>query len=134
LIPEREIGKVNWASADWTEFDPDACAIIPNNAPKPMGLLVQLNVFVDAAYATNLLRRRLVTGIIIFFEWARRWYLKRQNTIESSMFCSEFVAMKIATEMVEGICYKLQMMGIQLDGPANIFGGNESDVKNKTRP
>jgi hypothetical protein len=43
-------------------------------------------------------------GIIIFLNGAPiPWYLKRQNTIELSMFGSEFVAMKIATEMVEGI-------------------------------
>jgi hypothetical protein len=100
-----------------------------------MGLSVKLHVFVEAAHATNLLTRRLVTDIIIFLNgkpiW---WYSKCQNTIESSTFGSEFVAMKIATEMVEGIRYKLRMMGVELDGPANVFGDNESVIKNVTRP
>jgi hypothetical protein len=42
--------------------------------------------------------------------------------------------MKIAVELVEGLRYKLRMMGVQVDGPTNIFCDNESVVKNTTRP
>jgi len=62
------------------------------------------------------------------------WYSKRQNTVETSTFGSEIVALKIAVEMVEGLRYKLRMMGIQVDGPTNVFCDNESVVKNTTRP
>ena len=50
------------------------------------------------------------------------------------MFGSEFVALKIAVEMVEGLRYKLRMMGIRLDGPANCFCDNGSVVTNVTNP
>ncbi len=36
--------------------------------------------------------------------------------------------------MVEGLRYKLRMMGVQVDGPANVFCDNESVVKNSTKP
>jgi hypothetical protein len=36
--------------------------------------------------------------------------------------------------MVEGLCYKLRMMGIQVDGPTNVFCDNKSVVKNSTKP
>ena len=42
--------------------------------------------------------------------------------------------MKIAVEMVEGIQYKLRMMGVPLEGSANVFGDNDSVVKNATKP
>jgi hypothetical protein len=42
--------------------------------------------------------------------------------------------MKICTEMVEGLCYKLRMFGIPIRGPANIFCDNEAVVKNATVP
>jgi hypothetical protein len=33
------------------------------------------------------------------------WYSKKQNTVETSTFGSEFVAMRIATEITEGLQY-----------------------------
>lgn len=52
------------------------------------------------------------------------WYSKAQSTIESSTFGAEFVAAKIAVELVEGIQYKLWMFGIPIDGPVNTFVDN----------
>ena len=62
------------------------------------------------------------------------WYSKRQNTVETSTFGNEFVAMKTAIEMIEAFRYKLQMMGIPLDGETNVFCDNESVFKNSTQP
>ena len=50
------------------------------------------------------------------------------------MFSLEFVAAKIMVEMVEGLCYKLCMMGIPLDRLANGFCDNNSVVMNTTNP
>jgi hypothetical protein len=92
---------------------------------------VQLNMFCDASHATDLITRRSTTGIIIFAQGTPvLWYSKRQNTIETSTFGSEFVALKIATEMVEGLRYRLRMMGIPINGPVNTFCDNDSVVKN----
>jgi hypothetical protein len=62
------------------------------------------------------------------------WYSKRQNTVESSTFGSEFVAMKTAVEQIEALRYKLRMMGVPLSGPTNVFCDNESVFKNATKP
>ena len=62
------------------------------------------------------------------------WYSKKQNTVEASTFGSEFVAMKVATEMNKALRYKLQMMGVPIDGPTNVFCDNASVVKNATVP
>ena len=40
------------------------------------------------------------------------WFSKKQNTIESLTFGSEFIALKQATEIIEGLIYKLLMLGI----------------------
>ena len=53
---------------------------------------------------------------------------------ESSAFGSEFVALKISTEMNEGIRYKLRMMGVPVDGPTNCFCDNQSVVTNVSKP
>ena len=63
-----------------------------------------------------------------------KWYSKRQNTVEASAYGSEYTALMIAGEMIEALRYKLRMMGIALDGPANGFVDNESVVFNTTIP
>jgi len=42
--------------------------------------------------------------------------------------------MKTAAEMIEGMRYKLRMMGVPLDGPAIVRADNMSVVKNSSIP
>ena len=103
--------------------------MIPHNAPEPLGESIDINVFVDADHASNRTTRRSHTGIIIFGNMAPlMWYSKRQNTVETSTFGSEIIALRIAIELVEGLRYKLRMFGVPLKGPARIFCDNESVV------
>ena len=62
------------------------------------------------------------------------WYSKRQNTVESSTFGSEFVAMRIAKDMAIALRYKLRMFGITIDGAADVFCDNQGVVKNMSLP
>lgn len=96
---------------------------------------MQLNVFVDADHAGNRVTRRSHTGILIYLNSAPiQWYSKAQATVETSTFGSEFIAMRIAVEMIEAMRYKLYMFGIPIDGPANVFCDNKSVVTNSTVP
>jgi hypothetical protein len=52
----------------------------------------------------------------------------------SSTFGSEFVALKIATEMNDALCYKLRVFGVPIDGPTNGFFDNNSVVVNVNHP
>jgi hypothetical protein len=109
----------------------DADDELPPNMPEPRGKSVQINVFVDASpHAGDKLTRRSQTGILLYCNMAPIiWYSKKQNTIETSTFSSELVALRIASEMVTSLRYKLRMFGVELDGPANIFCDNESAYK-----
>jgi hypothetical protein len=62
------------------------------------------------------------------------WISKKQATIETSVFGAEFVAMKHGIEKLQGLCYKLHMMGIPLTRPSFIYGDNKSQVTNSTIP
>ncbi|GAX20073.1 hypothetical protein FisN_1Lu447, partial [Fistulifera solaris] len=46
----------------------------------------------------------------------------------------ERVALKIAVEMIEGLRYKLRMMGVPIEGSTSVFCDNDSVVKNTTHP
>jgi hypothetical protein len=62
------------------------------------------------------------------------WVSKKQAAIETSVFGAEFAVMKHGIEKLQGLCYKLRMMGIPLTGPSFIYTDNESQVTNLTIP
>ena len=120
---------------DWSEFYPEAEELIPPGAPRALGKAVVMSCFTDADLAGCLETRRSHSGIIIFCNRAPiLWFSTRQTTVETSTFGSEIIALRIAIEMIEGLRYKLRMMGVPIDGPTSVFCDNESVVKNTTRP
>ena len=54
--------------------------------------------------------------------------------METSTFGSKFVAMKHCTEYIQGLRFKLQMIGININGPAFVYGDNQSVLANATGP
>jgi len=119
----------------WKEFYIDAKEQIPIDMPIPLGKSVQITCYVDSDHASNQVTRRSHTGIIIYIQNSPIiWFSKRQNTVESSSFGSEFVALRIATEMIESLRYKLRMFGVPVDGPARVLCDNKSVVTNSSIP
>ena len=97
--------------------------------------MVSTHCFVDSDHAADKVTRPSQTGILIFVNRAPiLWYSKRQNTVETSTFGSEFIAMKTAVEQVESLQYKLCMFGVPLEGPTNMFCDNEAVFKNASIP
>ena len=120
---------------DWSDFYQDAEEAIPPDAPEPLGKPVSLHCFVDADLAGNVVTRRSQTGILIFLNRAPVvWHSKKQNTVESSTFGSEIVALKNAIELIKSLRYKLRMFGVPIIGPADIFCDNEAVTTNCTTP
>jgi hypothetical protein len=117
------------------DFYRDAHKEIPPVAPDPQGHAVQISCFVDADHAANQQTHKSQTGIFGFLNKAPiSWYSKQQNTVESSTFGSELVAMRTAVEQIQALRLKLHWMGIPLGGPANIFCDTLSVVKSSTQP
>ena len=48
-----------------------------------------------------------------------------QNTVDSSSFGSKSIALRIATETIEILEYKLCMFRVPIDGPADVFCDNQ---------
>ena len=120
---------------DWSDFykpEPEAC---PEDMPKPRGKAVQMTCFVDSDHAGDLVTRRSRTGVLVFIGKAPIvFYSKKQGSIETSSFGSELSAMKTAVEIIEGLRYKLRMMGVPLDGPAYVKADNMSVIYNCSNP
>ena len=93
------------------------------------------NCFVDSNHAGNKVTRRSQTGILIFCGMVPIiMFIKIHKTVETSIFGSEFTALKNAVELVEALRYKLQMFGVPIEGPTNVFCDNESVYKNVSTP
>jgi hypothetical protein len=74
-------------------------------------------------------------GVIIYINEAPiTWYSKQQNTAELATFGSKFIALRQAIDLVEGLRYKLRMMGIPIDNAMSIYCNNEAVVKSTTAP
>jgi hypothetical protein len=107
---------------------------VPPRMPKPRGRCITTTAFVDASHASNKVTRRSHTGFVIFVNRSPiTWYSKRQNTIESSTFSSEFVAMKICVENITALRYKLRMFGVPVDEPTVVLCDNEAVVNNSSK-
>ena len=120
---------------DWTDFYGEVVELIPPDLPEPRGRAAQTTAFVDSDHAADLVSRRSRTGVLIYLLSAPViWYTKKQGSIETSSFGSEFTAMKTGMELVIGLRYKLRMMGVPIDGPTRIRADNMSVVNNCSRP
>ena len=106
--------------ADWTDFYGDVKEAIPDNAPEPRGKPTDEDPY----------------GILFLHQYSLHHlvYTKRQATVESAVFCAEFVATKQAMEVSQGLRYKLRMMGIPIEGLTHMYGDNMSTIHNTQCP
>jgi hypothetical protein len=61
-------------------------------------------------------------------------YCKKQKTVETTTYGSEFIVARHACEQIMDLHYTLRMMGIPIDGPAWAFGDNASVINSSTIP
>ena len=120
---------------EWKKYYGNVSEPIPPNAPEERGLPVVVHGKVDSDHAGEKLTRRSRTCFIIYVNSAPIvWHSKRQTSIETSTFGSEFVAMKTMIEALRGLRYKLRMMGVPIDGPSYVRGDNEAVIKSTLAP
>jgi hypothetical protein len=108
----------------------------PHDMPPPKGKSVTTSAYVDSSHGANKVTRRSHSGHILFVNRAPvKWVSRRQNTVETSAFSSEFIAMKQCIEDIEHLRFKLRMFGVPLDKdhPSTyILCDNEGVVNNSS--
>ena len=87
---------------DWTASESghiEGREELPPNMPEPRGVRFIMRAKVDADHAADTMTRRLRTGFLVFLNSALiHWWSKKQTSVESSSFGSEFIAMKQCCE------------------------------------
>jgi hypothetical protein len=120
---------------DFKEIYRDAEEEMPHMMPKARGQPVSTTLFVDASHGANKKTRRSHTGYILFINRAPIvWYSKRQQTVESSTFSSEYISLRSGTEAIVYLRFKLRMFGIPMTpGATQVFCDNEAVVTSSTK-
>ena len=122
---------VDWARTVYG----DVKEVIPDNIPEPLGKPVVLTTYFDANLYHDMITGRSMTGILHFVNGTPfDWYSKKQNTVETATYGSEYVAGRTAVEQVMEIRNYFRYLGVPVLGKTRVFGDNESMIKSSTLP
>lgn len=109
--------------------------MILNDAPKKLGNWVVTSHYTDASLYHDVLTRKAVTAILHFFnQTPADWYSKKQSTVETATYGSEFVAARTCVETIIDLQNTLQYMRIPVREKSYMFGDNKSIVKSSITP
>ena len=102
---------------------------VPQDVPFPLGKHVSLTHYVDANLMHDLTTGRSVTGILHFVNKTPiDWYSKKQATVETATYGSEFVAARTCVEQIIDLRTTLRYLGVPIRDKSYMFGDNKSVV------
>ena len=93
------------------------------------------STYKDANLYHDLITGRAVTGVLHFINQTPiDWYTKKQPTVETATYGSEFASAKVAIQQIQGLRQTLRYLGVPLEDGSHLFGDNESVVKSGSLP
>ena len=135
-IGEPDFSSLKDQEYDWTRtVYSGACEQIPHDIPKPLGKHVQTTHYVDANLHHDLATGKAVTAALHFLNQTPiDAYTKRQSTVETATYGSEFVAARTAVDQIIDIRTTLRYLGVPIRDKSYMFGDNKSVVTSSTIP
>jgi hypothetical protein len=108
---------------------------IPKDIPNPLGKPVVMTSYVDANLYHDMLSGRSVTAALHFLNQTPiDWFSKKQATVETATYGSEFVAARMTVQQIMGLRQTLRYLGVEVKGSTRLFGDNGSVVKGGSIP
>jgi hypothetical protein len=129
-----DVPEINY---DWqySVYGKDSKEQVPQDSPKPLGAPVTLTHFVDANLMHDVSTGKSVTGILhLINKTPIDWYSKKQATVETATYGSEFVAARTCVEQIVDLRLTLRYLGVPLRDKSYMFGDNESVVNSSNMP
>ena len=113
----------------------DVKEVLADNLPSPLGKPVVLTTYVDANLYHDMVTGRSVSGILhLVNQTPFEWFSKKQGTVETATYGSEFVAARIATEQIIANRMMFRYLGIPVHDKTYMFGDNKSVVDSSAKP
>ena len=121
---------------DWTySVYGNVQEILPDDMPEPLGEAVITTSTMDANLNHCLATGKSLTGCLHFVNKTPvDWYSKKQATVETATYGSEFVAAKTATEQILDVRQTLRYLGAPIGAKSFLFRDNRSVVTSATPP
>jgi hypothetical protein len=121
---------------DWAQsVYGDVSEIIPDDAPTPLGNYVTLTHYYDANLFHDMLTGRSVTGILhLFNKTPIEWYSKKQATVETATYGSEFIAARTCVDQIIDLRTSLCYLGVPIRNKSYVFGDNQTVVNSSVIP
>ena len=108
---------------------------IPHDIPEPKGKHVTTTTYVDANLHHDQVNGKAVTACLhIVNATPSHWYTKRQATVETATYGSEFVAARIATDQIIDLRYTIMYLGVPVRSKSYMFGDSKSVVDSASIP
>ena len=122
---------------DWAQMVyGNVSKIHPKDAPPPLGKYVTLTHYFDANLYHDMLTGHSVTGILhlLMNKMPIDWYSKKQATVETATYGSEFIAAHTCVDHVIDLCTMLWYLGVPIHEMSYMFGDNQTVVDSSTVP
>ncbi len=128
-----DFSDISELTQDWASIYGNVKEIIPEDAPKPLGKPVVLSHYVDANLYHDALTGRSVTACLHFANATPiDWYTKKQATVETATYGSEFMAARTCVEQIIDLRNTFRYLGVPIEEKSYMFGDNESVVNSST--
>lgn len=120
---------------DWNYIYGKVEEEVPKNMPKAKGGEVMITMFADANLYHDKVTGKSLTGLLILLNIAPiDWFSKKQNGAETATYGSKFVAARIGVDKIVEIQYMLRVLGVPMEGPSYMLGGNLAVVNSSKIP
>ena len=108
---------------------------VPHDIPEQKGKHVTTTAYVDAnQHHDQVTGRSDIACLHLVNATPSHWHTKRQATVETATFGSEFVAARIATDKIIDPRYTLMYLGVPIRSKSYLFGDNKSVVDSPHLP
>jgi hypothetical protein len=116
LTDKPDYSDVERIKYDWTKsVYGDILEIIPKDTPAPLGGFITLTHYQDANLYHDIITGRLVTGILHFMnKMPIDWYSKKQATIKTATYGSEFVSARTCIDQIVDLHLTLRYLGVPI--------------------
>ena len=123
--------KFDWSKSVYGDQE----ELIPGDIPEPLGKYVTLTHFLDANLMHDMTTGKSVTGVLhLINKTPIDWFSKKQSTVETATYGSEFVAARTCVEQIIDLRTTLRYLGVPIRGTSYMFGDNQSVVNSASHP
>ena len=103
--------------------------------PEPKGKHITLSHYFDANLYHDMVTGRSVTAILHFLnQTPMDWYSKKQATVETATFGSEFIAARTTINQIVDLRTTLCYLGVPIREKSYIFGDNQTIINASSTP